>query len=78
MTRVLLLLILVTGVAAADSFPLDSAVNISQFKLSPSEREMLIKNGFVVVPDVHEQLFMPYEYDWWNGVPSFVTPDLML
>jgi hypothetical protein len=67
-----------TGIAAAAMFPLDSAVNISQFELSPSEREMLIKNGFVVTPDAHEQLFMLYEDNWWSGVPSFVTPDLIL
>ncbi len=78
MTRKLLLLALMTGVAAAGIFPLDSAVNISQFDLSQNERDMLGRNGFVVVPASHEQLFMPYDSDWWGGVPSFVTPDLML
>jgi hypothetical protein len=66
------------GVVAASTFPLDSAVNISQFKLSSSERELLIRNGFVVALASYEQLFMLYESNWWSGTPSFVTPDLML
>ena len=78
MTRNLLVLVMTAGVAASVSFPLDSAVNLHQFKLSPSARDMLSRNGFVVVPDSHEQLFEPYDADWWAGVPSFVTPDLML
>jgi hypothetical protein len=78
MTKYLLPLVMAIAIAAANSFPLDSAVNLSQFELSSSARDMLSRNGFVVVPDAHEQLFEPYEADWWHGVPSFVTPDLML
>ena len=78
MTRTLLLFALMTGAAMAGTFPLDSAVNISQFKLSQNERDMLGRNGFVVVPDTHEQLFQLYTSNWWDSVPSFVTPDLML
>ena len=78
MTRNLVLLVLMAGVAAAATFPLDSAVNISQFNLSPSEREMLGRNGFVVAPSSHEQFFQLYVSNWWDSIPSFVTPDLML
>jgi hypothetical protein len=77
-TRTLILWILVTGAAVAGTFPLDSAVNISQFKLSPSERELLVKNGFVVAPASYEQLFQMYVCNWWDSIPSFVTTDLML
>jgi hypothetical protein len=39
---------------------------------------MLSRNGFVVVPDSHEQLFELYVSNWWDSMPSFVTADLML
>jgi hypothetical protein len=77
-TKSLLLLVLMTGVVAAGTFPLDSAVNISQFKLSPNERDMLSRNGFGVAPSSHEQLFQLYVDNWWDSTPSFVTADLML
>ncbi|HTW91288.1 MAG TPA: DUF3160 domain-containing protein [bacterium] len=78
MTRTLILLALTTGVVVAGSFPLDSAANISQFKLTTTERGMLSRNGFVVVPDSQEQLFQLYVSNWWDSIPSFVTSDLML
>ena len=77
-TRNLLLLALLAGVAAAGTFPLDSAVNLSQFKLTTTERDMLSRNGFVVVPDSQEQLFQLCVSNWWDSIPSLVTTDLML
>jgi hypothetical protein len=76
--RNLILWVLVTGAAMAGTFPLDSAVNISSFKLNPDQREMLSRNGFVVAPGWDEQLFQLYVSNWWDSIPSFVTADLML
>jgi hypothetical protein len=73
-----LLLVSLTCAAFAGTFPIDSAVNLSQFKLSTGERDRLGRNGFVVVPDSREQLFQLYVDNWWGSTPSFVTTDLML
>jgi len=73
-----LLLVSLTCAALAGTFPVDSAVNLSRFKLSRGQRDMLGRNGFVVVPDSHEQLFQLYVSNWWDSTPSFVTTDLTL
>ena len=73
-----LLLASLTCAAFAGAFPIDSAVNLNQFKLSPGQHDMLCRNGFVVVPDSQEQLFQLYVSNWWDSIPSFVTTDLML
>ena len=79
MIRALIAFVLAAGFAlAAGTFPLDSAVNLAQFQLSPVERDLLTKNGFVVSPSSLEQLFQQYVDNWWDSVPSFVTSDLML
>jgi hypothetical protein len=74
----LLLLLSLTGGTLAEAFPVDSAVNLGKFQLTQSQRDMLSRNGFVVVPSSHEQLFELYVTNWWDSTPSFVTTDLML
>jgi hypothetical protein len=73
-----LLLVSLACAALAGTFPVESAVDLDQFNLSRGQRDMLGRNGFVVVPDSHEQLFGLYVSNWWDSVPSFVTTDLML
>ncbi len=58
---------------------LDGIVNIDQFgSLAPSHLAALAKNGFVVSPADHEQLFHVYEENDYLNVPSFITPDPVL
>ena len=76
--RATLLLIFLTCVALSGPLPLDSADNIGRFELTQNQRDLLSRNGFVVVPDIHEQLFQMYVGNWWDSTPSFVTTDLML
>lgn len=62
----------------AKEFPIDSVVNLNQFKLTEGEKDLIKKNGFVVVTDRMDQLFDLYVSNWWDSTPSFVSTDLIL
>ena len=54
-------------------------VNRSQFKnLTKPALDRLFRDGFVVVPGGHVQLFHVYEENDYRGVPSFITADSVL
>ncbi|MBN1180573.1 MAG: DUF3160 domain-containing protein [Anaerolineae bacterium] len=46
--------------------------------LNPAQRAMLEANGFVVVPDGHEQIYQIYTNAEDAGFPAFVTTDAVL
>lgn len=58
---------------------LSNIENMGQFaNLTGKQRDMLAKNGFVVMPTESEQLFYIYEDNAYKKVPSFVTADSVL
>jgi len=58
---------------------LSNIVNIDQFgEFTKEHKQMLSKNGFVVMPTQEEQLFYIYEKNEYLKVPSFITTDSVL
>lgn len=58
---------------------LSNIINKDMFDLSEVAKELLIKNGFVVVPnDYNREFFMLYEMSRYQPVPLFVTTDSLL
>jgi len=58
---------------------LQNVVNAEMFQFSPAAKDLLIKNGFVVIPNDHiREYFMLYEANRYQPVPSFITTDSML
>lgn len=58
---------------------LSNIENISQFSnLTQKQRDMIAKNGFVVIPSDSEQLFYIYEDNAYKKLPGFVTADSVL
>ncbi len=57
---------------------LSNVENSTRFEFSPEARELLIKNGFVVVPFIGVEFFMMYEPNRYDGIPNFITTDAML
>jgi hypothetical protein len=58
---------------------LGNVTNRDMFRLSSAARELLVKNGFVVVPNKHlKEFFWLYESNRYDPVPSLVTVDSML
>ena len=58
---------------------LSNVANVKQFgALTKEQKEMLAKNGFVVVPTNEEQLFYIYERNEYLKIPSFITTDSVL
>lgn len=57
---------------------LSNITNKEMFRLSEAAKNLLIKNGFVVVPSEHKEFFMLYEINRYRPVPLFVTTDSML
>ncbi len=57
---------------------LSNVENSTRFEFSPEAQELLIKNGFVVVPFMGVEFFMMYEPNRYDGVPNFITTDAML
>ncbi len=58
---------------------LSNIVNIDQYgKFTQEQKQMLSKNGFVVMPTQEEQLFYIYEKNEYLKVPSFITTDSVL
>lgn len=52
--------------------------NGSRFSFSEEAKAMLVKNGFVVLPQMGTEFFMIYEMNRYSGTPNFVTTDAML
>lgn len=57
---------------------LDNVINQGMFEFSPEAERLLVKNGFVVMPSMHREFFMLYEFNSYEPLPSFVTTDSML
>ena len=58
---------------------LANITNREMFSFSPEAEQLLIKNGFVVVPNQHHrEFFMLYEINSYEPAPSFITTDSML
>lgn len=57
---------------------LSNITNKDMFTFSESAGNLLVKNGFVVVPGDHREFFMLYEMNSYEPVPSFITTDSML
>ncbi|MGI6327564.1 MAG: DUF3160 domain-containing protein [Dethiobacteria bacterium] len=58
---------------------LGNVTNREMFQLSPEAEQLLVENGFVVVPKhIHREFFMLYEMNCYEPVPSFITTDSML
>jgi len=58
---------------------IDNLINRFQIE-NPDPRltDMLVKQGFAIVPDTYDQLFHVYENNDYHDFPSFVTTDLYL
>lgn len=52
--------------------------NRERFEFTPSARERLAENGFVVLPQKHTEFFMLYEFNRYDGIPNLITTDAML
>ena len=58
---------------------LSNIENRKRFEFSPTAQEMLVKNGFVVVPDTYLEFYSLYEINRYDGVvPNLITTDAML
>lgn len=58
---------------------LSNIENLDQFtNLTQEQRDMIARNGFVVMPTDSEQLFYIYEENTYKKIPSFVTVDSVL
>lgn len=52
--------------------------NRDLFHFSPAAEELLVRNGFVVVPNAYREFFGLYEMNRYEPVPGFITTDSML
>ncbi len=73
----------VNAAPAVKSYQVDrdlgNITNKDMFSLSPAATNLLIKNGFVVVPNKYEkEFFSLYERNRYEPVPLFVTTDSVL
>jgi hypothetical protein len=58
---------------------LSNITNKDMFRLSPAATNLLIENGFVVVPTTYEkEFFSLYERNRYEPVPLFITTDSIL
>ncbi len=57
---------------------LSNVTNRDQFQFSPQAKNLLSKNGFVVVPTSSREFFSIYEENRYESIPNFVTTDAML
>lgn len=57
---------------------LSNVENRGRFEFSPEAQALLAKNGFVVLPQMHQEFFMLYEINRYDGIPNFITTDAML
>ncbi|MHB8075559.1 DUF3160 domain-containing protein [Desulfosporosinus fructosivorans] len=57
---------------------LQNITNRDRFKFSPQAENILINNGFVVVPSPYREFFSSYENNRYDSTPNFITTDSML
>ncbi|MBO8128634.1 MAG: DUF3160 domain-containing protein [Peptococcaceae bacterium] len=57
---------------------LSNITNPEMFQLSDAAKELLVKNGFVVIPNNYREFFELYERNRYQPVPLFITTDSML
>jgi len=57
---------------------LSNVENRDRFEFSPAAQTMLVKNVFVVLPEMHQEFFMVYEINRYDGIPNLITTDAML
>ncbi len=57
---------------------LSNVENQGRFLFSPEAQTMLTKNGFAVLPQMHQEFFMLYEFNRYDGIPNLITTDAML
>lgn len=61
------------------NFDLSNIENLERFgEFSNEQKELLIKNNFMVNPTYEEQLFYIYEDNEYKNIPSFITTDSVL
>ncbi|NLK00589.1 MAG: DUF3160 domain-containing protein, partial [Clostridia bacterium] len=57
---------------------LQNVENADRFVFSQDAQDILVKNGFVVLPGHFSEFFMVYEFNRYDVVPNFITTDAML
>ena len=57
---------------------LSNITNRDDFTFSSEAQELLVRNGFVVVPGRHREYFMLYEINRYSTIPNFITTDSLL
>lgn len=57
---------------------LNNVSNKDRFAFSDEAENLLIKNGFVVIPSPMREFFSIYEMNRYDCVPNFITTDAML
>ena len=57
---------------------LTNVVNIKDFELTPLQKSLLVKNGFVVKPGWQREFYPLYESNRYSFIPNFVTTDSLL
>jgi len=57
---------------------LGNITNRDMFEFSTEAEQLLVENGFVVVPGDDREFFMLYEINSYEPIPSFITTDSML
>ena len=57
---------------------LSNVINANDFDFSEAQKNLLIKNAFVVTPSYYAEFFPIYESNRYDYVPNFITTDSML
>jgi hypothetical protein len=57
---------------------LSNIINKDLFDFSAEAQNLLVKNGFVVVPSSWREFFSIYEVNRYNSIPNFITTDAMM
>ncbi|HNX29582.1 MAG TPA: DUF3160 domain-containing protein [Syntrophomonadaceae bacterium] len=57
---------------------LSNVSNADRFEFSSASQDLLVKNGFAVLPAQNAEFFAVYENNRYDFIPSFVTTDSML
>jgi hypothetical protein len=57
---------------------LSNVINAKRFEFSPAARDLLVKNGFAVIPMRNTEFFTAYEMNRYDYIPNFITTDSML
>jgi len=57
---------------------LGNVINKDRFVFSGEAQDLLIQNGFVVIPSPMQEFFITYEINRYDSTPNFITTDAML